>query len=178
LIAIMACVWTVLFSTESFALRERGTVQSVSNQRTSLKSCVVNILYVSTVGSGGPNIQPRLQHVQFAANQFGNKSERMLRHNQQSHMACQGRGECIKECKCLCKTVICGCGHRYHSTIYGQRDIPKGFCRVQCPHKCELFLCSNFAFCGQKRPEWFLELKQGLCDRCTIEMSLKIYTID
>jgi hypothetical protein len=89
---------------------------------------------------------------------------------------CNGFGECIKQCCCVCyddeeHTIIskeCKCGHRKHTKMFVGPLKTDIYCKDECEHECQLKRCHNFKICSKKRPQWFLNLYNGLCFNCSI----------
>jgi len=73
-------------------------------------------------------------------------------------------GRCIKQCECICyneetdkPNEICTCGHREH----------KGYCLSDC---CKLIECKNYKYCGTSDPQWVLDMNDGQCFICKLQM--------
>jgi len=90
--------------------------------------------------------------------------------------SCEGRGNCITQCSCDCyhdeeceiPSENCSCGHRNHV---------QGYCKVDCPHNCELVECHNYRMCGKKRPQNILDCHNGMCMDCAVSFG-KIKFLD
>jgi hypothetical protein len=91
---------------------------------------------------------------------------------------CQGRGECISQCVCVCyedeefdiPSVVCSCGHRNHDKIIGGDSECYIFCKTECPYNCQLVECHNFKLCGKKLPQQDLDCYKGMCSDCRINI--------
>ena len=78
---------------------------------------------------------------------------------------CQGTGECITQCICVCENE-CLCGHGSCPPLDGG-DYCKGY---YCPHSCQLVECYNYAQCKQKRPKYILDCYMGMCIDCVLHL--------
>jgi len=83
--------------------------------------------------------------------------------------SCTGRGSCIKQCVCVCENELqseCSCGHQNHSHFIGGTTEFDVYCRIECPHKCQLVKCHNFRLCEKKYPQEVLDCNNGMCNEC------------
>jgi len=96
---------------------------------------------------------------------------------------CNGDGECLIQCSCVCIKEVCICGHRDHDNdecfpdycscecykevcICGHRD-HNGYCPSNC---CTLIECRNYKYCNIKLPQWVLWCSNDMCINCDIQM--------
>lgn len=91
-------------------------------------------------------------------------------------MSCQGRGECIKQCGCVCyddeeyeiPSDVCTCTHRHHNQIIGGNLESDIYCKEACSHNCELVKCHNYKICARELPQWVLDCHNGMCPDCAV----------
>lgn len=95
---------------------------------------------------------------------------------------CNGHGDCIRQCVCICieddehetPSLVCTCGHRDHTKISGGRynysaiGDDQEYCKAVCPHNCQLVKCNNYKLCSQKRPQFLLWCHNGMCTDCAV----------
>lgn len=87
--------------------------------------------------------------------------------------SCEGRGDCIQQCFCICyedeegeiPLAACTCGHRDHIKLNGGTS---GYCKSECKYNCELIKCPNYKFCGVKYPQCILDCHGGKCLNCAM----------
>ena len=86
---------------------------------------------------------------------------------------CEGKGECLIQCVCNCADneiflendeVVCACEHSLHIS---------GFCPAKCKWNCQLQKCN---ICNVKRPQYLLEIRNGICGNCYYEMGAVKFT--
>ena len=91
---------------------------------------------------------------------------------------CEGNGNCIKQCICICyndenndiPSEVCRCSHRNHNKLIGGNSEYYLYCKSDCPHNCELIECHNYRMCKQKRPQILLSCNNGMCLDCAIHI--------
>ena len=85
-------------------------------------------------------------------------------------MACDGNGNCLKQCECECYKEEtdeylehCVCGHREH----------EGYCPTNC---CVPVECRNYKYCNKKLPKWVVLCHNSMDMNCAVQMGPHKYT--